>query len=107
MIILITGGAGFIGSKVLEQLINKGNTLYCVDNFNDYYDPAIKRRNIEALRDHPQFHLIEEDICDYERLDYVFREGDIEVIVHLAARAGVRPSIENPLLYHCNYDKGK
>ncbi len=99
MNILITGGAGFIGSKVLEQLINQGNTLYCVDNFNDYYDPAIKRRNIEALRDHPQFHLIEEDICDYDRLDPVFREGNVEVIVHLAARAGVRPSIENPLLY--------
>ena len=106
MNILITGGAGFIGSKVLEQLINRGNTLYCVDNFNDYYDPAIKRRNIEALNNHLQFHLIEEDICDYDRLDPVFREGDIEVIVHLAARAGVRPSIENPLLYQRTNNEG-
>lgn len=97
--ILVTGGAGFIGSHVCERLIAQGKIVVCVDNLNDYYDPTIKRQNIIGLKDNPSFHFEKIDILDDQELDRIFSEYTIDAIIHLAARAGVRPSLENPLLY--------
>lgn len=92
MKILLTGGAGFIGSHLLERLISRGDDVAVIDDFNDYYDPAIKRRNLPA----GGFRLYERDIRTSAEL--VAREKP-EVLVHLAARAGVRPSQKDPALY--------
>lgn len=92
MKILLTGGAGFIGSHLLERLIARGDDVAVVDDFNDYYDPAIKRRNLPKSG----FRLHEKDIR--ESADLVIREKP-DVVVHLAARAGVRPSLSQPALY--------
>lgn len=97
--ILVTGGAGFIGSHLSETLIEQGNEIFCLDNFNDYYDIRIKRNNIQSLSKHPSYKLIEGDILDFELLEKIFSEYKFEIVVHLAARAGVRPSIQQPLLY--------
>ncbi len=96
--IVVTGGAGFIGSHLCETLLRAGHCVVAFDNFDDFYDPAVKRRNIEVARDHGRFELIEGDIRKPEDVRRVLRDG-ADVIVHLAARAGVRPSIEQPLLY--------
>ncbi|MBN1779937.1 GDP-mannose 4,6-dehydratase [bacterium] len=96
---LVTGGAGFIGSHLCETLIENGHSLVCLDNFNDYYDPAIKHRNITALKNHDRFTLEEGDILDWSMLEQVFKTHDFDIVVHLAARAGVRPSIQQPRLY--------
>lgn len=98
--VLITGVAGFIGSHLAEALCGRGDTVIGLDAFNDYYDPAIKRRNIAGLQDSDLFQLYEQDICDETRLRDLFEETRPEVVVHLAARAGVRPSLEDPNLYH-------
>lgn len=95
---LVTGGAGFIGSHVVDSLLGSGWTVTTVDNFDGFYEPLRKRRNIAAHRDHARFRLVEVDIRDGDALERQLR-GDYQVIVHLAARAGVRPSIEQPLLY--------
>ncbi|HEB12581.1 MAG TPA: NAD-dependent epimerase/dehydratase family protein [Actinobacteria bacterium] len=97
--ILITGGAGFIGSHLTERLLETGHRVTCLDNFNDYYDPAIKRDNISGILSHSNYTLIEGDILDEASLDTTFAQSDLDVIVHLAARAGVRPSLADPLLY--------
>ncbi|MDP8248543.1 MAG: GDP-mannose 4,6-dehydratase [Candidatus Tritonobacter lacicola] len=99
MSILVTGGAGFIGSHLVERLLADGRSVICVDNFNDYYDPRIKRRNIALLPDNPLFSLCEVDIRDGAAMGDIFSGNDIEIVVHLAARAGVRPSIIDPVLY--------
>jgi len=99
MKILITGGAGFIGSHLAEALVGRGDEVVLLDEFNDYYDPAIKRRNLAALRDHRAVTVIEGDIRDRDLLGRVFDQHVLDVVVHLAARAGVRPSLEDPLLY--------
>ena len=99
MRILLTGGAGFIGSHLAEKLLERGDEVVCLDNFNDYYDPAVKRRNIAAVLEHPAYTLVEGDILDERLLDDVFEGHAFDAIVHLAARAGVRPSIQQPLLY--------
>ncbi|MFQ5769338.1 MAG: GDP-mannose 4,6-dehydratase [bacterium] len=96
---MITGGAGFIGSHLSELLLNQGNEIICLDNFNDYYDPQIKRRNIESLLQHKNYTLIEGDILNLELMRQIFQKQNINIVVHLAARAGVRPSIYQPLLY--------
>ena len=98
--VLITGVAGFIGSHLADTLCARGDEVVGLDSFNDYYDPAIKRRNIEALLASDAFHLYERDICDEAGLRAVFEETRPDVVVHLAARAGVRPSLEDPNLYH-------
>jgi UDP-glucuronate 4-epimerase len=98
MKILVTGGAGFIGSHVVEALLRRGDEVTVVDDFNDYYDPAIKRRNLSAIIRHPCFSLVEGDIRDRALIEGLLRR-EFEVVVHLAARAGVRPSLKDPVLY--------
>ena len=95
---LVTGAAGFIGSHLCERLLDDGWTVLGVDNFDDFYDPQIKRRNIDACVKNRNFQLIEADIRDRSAMDEAVGNG-VEIIVHLAARAGVRPSIAQPLLY--------
>ena len=99
MALLVTGGAGFIGSHLLERLARSDAELICLDDFNDYYDPAIKRRNIAGLLERKRIGLIEGDICDYTLLEKIFKTKGIETVIHIAARAGVRPSLLNPGLY--------
>jgi len=94
----VTGAAGFIGSHLTERLLKDGWTVVGVDSFDAFYDPAIKRRNIAASLSHPAFRLIEADIRDRAAMERAVEPGT-DVIVHLAARAGVRPSIAEPALY--------
>jgi UDP-glucuronate 4-epimerase len=95
---LVTGAAGFIGSHLCEHLLDDGWTIAGVDNFDDFYDPQIKHRNISECLKNKNFRLIEADIRDSAAMEKAVSDG-IEIIVHLAARAGVRPSIALPLLY--------
>jgi UDP-glucuronate 4-epimerase len=95
--VLITGAAGFIGSHLCERLLDEGLSVIGIDNFDDFYDPMIKRNNISNCIKNKNFQLIEADIRDKSAMDQAF--GGIEIIVHLAAKAGVRPSIAEPLLY--------
>lgn len=97
--ILVTGGAGFIGSHLCDRLLNLGHKVICVDNFNDSYPPVYKRQNITAAKKHPNFLLYKVDICDEIALDQVFKKNKIGALIHLAARAGVRPSIAQPSEY--------
>lgn len=105
--ILITGGAGFIGSHLVDRLLGDGHEVLCLDNFNDFYDPALKEENISQAKEHPNFTLIKGDILDTELLDNIF-SGNYKpqttnsaprTIIHLAAIAGVRPSIASPAKY--------
>ncbi len=96
--ILLTGGAGFIGSHVLDALVDRGQTVTLVDDFDDYYDPAIKLENIANARSTGRVQVVEGDIRDGSLWDELGTE-DWQAVIHLAARAGVRPSIENPALY--------
>lgn len=101
--ILVTGGAGFIGSHLCEALLAKGFGVLCVDNFCDFYDPAVKEANISACLNHPDFKLYRADIVDAKALADIFAAHRIKAVCHLAAMAGVRPSIQNPELYfHIN-----
>jgi UDP-glucuronate 4-epimerase len=98
--VLITGGAGFIGSHLVDRLIGDGGFRVTVlDDFNEFYDPAIKRRNISPHLNREKFELIEADIIDSKTINEVFRRSGFDCVVHLAARAGVRPSLDNPLAY--------
>lgn len=97
--VLVTGAAGFIGSHLVERLLTQGYRVVGLDNFDDFYSPAIKCNNIRTLAQKDGFQLVEGDIRDAPFLDRVFSENDIGVVAHLAARAGVRPSLEAPLLY--------
>ncbi|MBA7641617.1 UDP-glucose 4-epimerase [subsurface metagenome] len=98
MKVLITGAAGFIGSHLSERLLDDEWLVVGVDNFDDFYDPQIKRWNIASCLKNKNFQLVEADIRDSAAMDRTIGDG-IEIIVHLAARAGVRPSITQPLLY--------
>lgn len=97
--ILVTGAAGFIGSSLAEELIEEGNVVIGIDNFCNFYDIKIKENNIKELVKNENFRLYREDIRNRESISKIFSENKIDVVVHLAAMAGVRPSIENPILY--------
>ena len=97
--VLITGAAGFIGSNLAKKMLQKGFQVIGIDNFDDFYDPAIKRKAVSSLES-ADFSLYEGDIRDRQFLDKVFEETKPDLVVHLAARAGVRPSIEQPELYY-------
>jgi UDP-glucuronate 4-epimerase len=98
MKVLVTGAAGFIGSHLSERLLAEGREVVGVDNFDDFYEPRIKRQNIAGCLKNKKFRLIEADIRDAGAMDKTVGEG-VGIIIHLAARAGVRPSIAQPLLY--------
>jgi len=100
---LITGGAGFIGSHLSRRLLERGERITVLDDFNDFYEPARKRANVAPfLADGPhraRYRLVEGDIRDEARVDRLFAEGSFDGVIHLAARAGVRPSLAEPILY--------
>lgn len=98
--VLITGAAGFIGSHLSEAVLLRGDRVIGVDNFNTYYDPAIKLLNLRHCQGQARFTLIREDIRNEEGVSNIFREHSPEIVVHLAAQAGVRLSLEDPKLYH-------
>ncbi|HEX5760848.1 MAG TPA: NAD-dependent epimerase/dehydratase family protein [Thermoanaerobaculia bacterium] len=97
--VLVTGGAGFIGAHLVRRLFARGDRVTVLDDFNDYYDPARKRRNVEPFRGRPDFRLVEGDIRDAALVERLFASGHFDAVVHLAARAGVRPSLAEPVLY--------
>lgn len=98
--VLITGGAGFIGSQLAEKLLAEGAfEVTALDSFDDFYNPARKRRNVAACLGRPGYLLVEGDIRDEALVDALLAERRPDQVVHIAARAGVRPSIERPLLY--------
>lgn len=94
---LVTGAAGFIGSHLCERLLADGWSVTGVDSFDDFYDPGMKRRNIDGCVKNTGFRLVEQDIRNADAM--LAAADSVDIIVHLAARAGVRPSIERPLLY--------
>ncbi|PJE58031.1 MAG: epimerase [Candidatus Portnoybacteria bacterium CG10_big_fil_rev_8_21_14_0_10_36_7] len=98
--ILITGCAGFIGSNLTDKLLKLEYQVVGMDNFNDYYDPKIKENNLKNALTNKNFKLYREDILNFEKLKKIFIKEKFEKIVHLAARAGVRPSISDPQLYY-------
>ena len=96
---LITGGAGFIGSSLADKLLENNCKVLVIDNFCNFYDPKIKEENIKEALLNPNYKLYRGDIRDLELLDKIFSENKIDAVIHLAAMAGVRPSIEDPILY--------
>ena len=99
MDILITGGAGFIGFHVAKALLEKGDKVTIVDNFNNYYDVKLKEARIKELGKHNNLEVIKADISDYDAMNNIFKKHKFNKICHLAAQAGVRYSLENPFEY--------
>src|SRR4051812_18597084 len=98
---LVTGGAGFIGSHVCERLLRDGHHVWAFDDLNDFYDPQFKRRNLRDVQALAKpFEFVHGDITDRAALDDVFTSAKFDQVIHLAARAGVRPSLAAPALYH-------
>lgn len=97
--VLLTGAAGFIGSHLAEHLLARGDAVVGVDNFDPFYPEPLKRENLRAASAHPNFRLIQADCAEPEALERVLDGEEFDVIVHLAAKAGVRPSIQDPLGY--------
>lgn len=99
MRIIVTGGAGFIGSHVCERLLRDGHEILIIDDFNDFYVPSLKRANLYDVQRVGSVSLVEEDICNVDAMAATIRQFQPAAVVHLAARAGVRPSIAQPFLY--------
>jgi len=97
--VLVTGAAGFIGSHLVERLLARGDAVVGIDNFDPFYSPAEKRANLAAALANPRFTLIEADCAELETVEAALAGRDIDVLVHLAAKAGVRPSLEQPMAY--------
>lgn len=97
--VLVTGGAGFIGSHLSRRLLGRGDRVTVLDDFNDFYAPERKRLNVAPLLELPSYRLVEGDIRDQSLVDELFASSDFDAVVHLAARAGVRPSLREPILY--------
>ncbi|MFA4016249.1 MAG: hypothetical protein RUDDFDWM_001352 [Candidatus Fervidibacterota bacterium] len=100
MTVMVTGGAGFIGSHVVERLLDEGYDVVCVDNFDDFYNPKMKRRNISHILKRGNFHLVEADIRDIASMTEAFERYRPKRVIHLAALAGVVPSLQRPLDYN-------
>lgn len=99
MATLVTGGAGFIGSHLVQTLLERGEQVVVLDDYNDFYDPAYKERNLAAIVEHPALTIVRGDIANQTDVAATFAAAPIRAVVHLAARAGVRPSVQFPLLY--------
>ena len=97
--ILVTGGSGFIGSLLIDNLLKKGGNIVCIDNLNEFYNPSIKKLNQVNHYEYEHYQFYEGDILDEGLVKSIFKKHDIEIVIHLAAMAGVRPSISNPSLY--------
>lgn len=103
MKLLVTGAAGFIGFHTARLLLERGDEVVGLDNLNAYYDPALKNSRLEILKDYPGFRFVKADIADRDEMQALFRAENFQRVVHLAAQAGVRYSIENPHAYvHSN-----
>lgn len=99
MKILLTGGAGFIGFHVAKALLDRGDSVVIVDNFNDYYDPKLKHIRIDQIKEHKNLEVCKADISDYEEMEKIFEKHEFDKICHLAAQAGVRHSLKDPFRY--------
>ena len=97
--ILVTGGAGFIGSLLIDNLLKMGDNIVCIDNLNEFYNPSIKKLNQVDHYEYDHYEFYEGDILDERLVKSIFKKHDIEIVIHLAAMAGVRPSISSPSLY--------
>ena len=96
MRVLVTGGAGFIGSHLLSALLARGDEVVCLDNFDAFYPRTTKVRNLAEVGESPRLRVVEGDVCDCAALEALVAEQRPQAIIHLAAKAGVRPSIEDP-----------
>lgn len=97
--VLVTGGAGFIGSHLVERLLERGDEIVVLDSFNNFYDPSVKRANVRTQLGNKNYTLVEGDLRSDDDLARTFEHGPFDVVVHLAAMAGVRPSMDQPALY--------
>ncbi len=104
--ILVTGCAGFIGWKVSQMLLEINTRVVGIDNMNNYYDPALKKWRLRSLKGNPKFTFYKLDIANYKKLKDIFVNNKIDVVINLAARAGVRASVENPWIYLDTNTKG-
>ena len=103
MTVIVTGAAGFIGAAVCDRLLSRGDRVVGVDTFNAYYDPALKRARVARLQDRPGFRMVDADVADVAAMAALVADPDVTGVVHLAAQAGVRYSIDNPFAYeHSN-----
>ncbi|MEC8339647.1 MAG: GDP-mannose 4,6-dehydratase, partial [Nanoarchaeota archaeon] len=98
-IVLVTGCAGFIGSHVAEELLKRGDCVIGIDEVNDYYATKQKEENLKILEKYENFKFFKKNLAEFKDIKQIFEDENISYIAHLAARAGVRPSIENPFIY--------
>lgn len=102
MTILVTGGAGFIGSHLIKALLSAGHVIVCIDSINNYYDPTLKQARLNQFKDRITFY--KKDITDLSALEKIFAKHSFDKVCHLAAQAGVRYSLTDPFAYaHNNY----